>query len=139
MPDLSRLGYALARKYGKSPRDEHGAPWMWDELSRFVVFYLACDTDEELGRIYDAISLSCKQTDGYPDVAAVKQAIWRYEQEGRGKVTHGAAMAHPEPVDPGERSEYGDKIKAQAAAAGVDTSREGWLVRYVFQLQGGAT
>jgi hypothetical protein len=69
---------AIARKYGTPPA------WLAKELADYIESELDASTAEARESIYRAISRACKMADGYPDVAAVRGAVWMWSKDGMG-------------------------------------------------------
>lgn len=78
MPSLDGLMGAIARKYGVPPA------WLASELEDYIRAELDTATPDSRERIYRAISRACRMSDGYPDVAAARSAIWQYAKDGLG-------------------------------------------------------
>jgi hypothetical protein len=101
----------LAKKYGTPPA------WLRQELSDYIEAELAHGTSEERELIYKAISRSCKMAEGYPDVASVRGAVWRWAQDGFGDLERrrpDARTFDPENVLTREKGVVDFEAKAKA-------------------------
>lgn len=110
-----------------------------DELGE-VAAYLSRRVDlarENLSRVLAAIRENCPIRFGAPDVATVKQAIQLYETEYALSLRAAPPLSArdyrpietPSPEDDAE-------LRRMAETAGIDTSHDGWMQRYLFRRLG---
>jgi hypothetical protein len=111
-----------------------------DDEREEVAAYLPRRVDlarENLARVLDAIREECPIRFGAPDVATIKQAIQTYETEYALSLRAAPPLSArdyrpieaPTPEDDAE-------LRRMAETAGIDTSREGWMQRYLFRRLG---
>ena len=101
----------LAKKYGAPPA------WLRQELADYIEAELAHDTPAARENIYRAISRACKMAEGYPDVASVRAAVWRWAQDGFGDLERrrpDARTFDPENVVTREKGVVDFEAKAKA-------------------------
>ena len=133
MGALDGLMDNLAKKYGNPPA------FLRQELETYIAEELACGTSDEREAIYRAIGRSHRMVEGYPDVAAVEKALWSWTLAGfpdlhRKRVDARTFDPSTVPADPvGARQEHVRDYQEIAKARGIDTDKDGWLIRLVMQ------
>lgn len=102
------------------------------DVTAFLRRRVALD-EKTLPIVMSAIKERAALRFGPPDVATIKEAIQIREDETSSSLRPKANGADYIPIlpDPEECAEARAKIKAKAQALGIDTSRDGWLVKLV--------
>jgi hypothetical protein len=100
--------------------------------------YLEARLDQDcIVEAFEAIRQGCPLRFGPPDEATVKRALVDYEDETGTRLRRklqGAERSAPEPEPVTAEEEL--QLREIAAQAGIDTTRDGWMERYLFRRLG---
>jgi len=121
--EIADLVQLIEARYGLYSDDEREA----------VGGYLSGRLDSaRLAQAFDAIRQDCPIRFGPPDEATVKKALVAYETEtGTSLRRQGLERSVPEPELVSAEEEA--QLREMAEKSGIDTSREGWMMRYFFR------